>query len=485
MSAVRTLLAALLVARIIAAEQPRTGTVNLSFTERSPFSAYEAMSRRMGWGKSDPDADYDLAGETFEAHVPPAYDPASPWGLVVFINSGKGGNAWYYAEVMASRRLIWIASADSPNERHFPIRLALALDAAWNMQQRFRIDPRRVYLCGLSGGGRCASELAPVYPDVFNGALYFCGCNPPNWPSDRAAGLPLRRLAGASRFALMTGSGDPNRNQTRSLADAYPSLGLTRSAYFEEPGLGHAMPTPAWFTRGIDFLDAPLLAEASAQVTQAKASAQRRPLESWLACRGLRQGYPVAEVACREAEQLMRQLAESADAALRSELAGAATGDRLRALAVKAVGLPCADAVRAKAAAAGMDDLARLGAACEPRVLLSFSAMWQGYECADQADTMYARAAAEALSPILAMDPPLRARQLQRFVVGWAPCPARAQAEERLEAYLKEQVQDILAYESAAGRVSRLKAFVAAWPGTAAARAVQARLQRAQAKDGR
>ena len=53
----------------------------------------------------------------------------------------------------------------------------LAFDAVHNMKKFYSIDESRVYVGGASGGGRIASALAVLYPELFHGGLYIIGAN--------------------------------------------------------------------------------------------------------------------------------------------------------------------------------------------------------------------------------------------------------------------------------------------------------------------
>src|SRR4051794_9575740 len=159
-----------------AASQPVTGAFTLQFTDRSPLSAIKEQVGRFGWrmeqmrGPKD-EADYELPKETFDVVVPDAYAPNDPgWGLLVWVSPGGRGSpprAWL--DALAKHKLIWIGAERSGNERAIWCRVGLAVDAVVNMQRRFRIDPSRVYVSGMSGGGRSASMIGLAYADVFAG----------------------------------------------------------------------------------------------------------------------------------------------------------------------------------------------------------------------------------------------------------------------------------------------------------------------------
>jgi hypothetical protein len=465
-----------------AGEAPRTGTFQLTFTERHPESAYERMRIRYGWGAAEPDGAYDLSQEAFDVHVPPAYDGSQPYGLIVYTNAGKGGNANAYRELMARHRLIWIGAANVPNDRNVVPRWGLALDAAWNMPKRYRIDPRRIYASGTSGGGRCASMVAPTFADVFSGAIYLIGCNEPVFPPEAAVGRPIKALAMANRYALVTGSGDFNKPGTQEVHALMVKLGFRHATYLEQPGLGHANPSPEWFEKAIIAVDGPLAAEAQALVAQAGGLEARKPAE---ACRMYRQvidGYPSASVAVAAATARFAALAPAQDALLRQELAtltaapGGGSGEKLRAFAAKAVGFPCHAEARTAADAIGVRELEPLlaqGAGAKTG-LERFLTTWEGYPCAERALGAYDALAAKALEPLQAQTPAQRGRPLLKLLKDYRPCPARERAAALLDGDLDSELTKILAIEKPAQRGPKLVAFVKAWPGTAAAAKAEA-----------
>ncbi|MFM2089542.1 MAG: hypothetical protein RLZZ127_31, partial [Planctomycetota bacterium] len=335
-----------------AGDAPRTGFFSTTFGERHPESAYERMKARYRWGEPEAGALYDIAQESFDIHVPEGYDGTTPYGLVVFTSASKGGNNRGYRALIAKHRLIWIGAANVPNERHIAPRWGLALDAVWNMRQRYRIDPRRIYASGMSGGGRCASMVAPTYADVFSGAIYLCGCNDPVFPDDAAAGRPIKPLALLNRYALLTGSDDFNKPGTQQVHAAMLKLGFRNATYLEQPGLGHSFPSDEFFEKAILAVDGPLVAEAEARLAEAKTLEAKKPFEACRIYRALPEDYPVATAAAAQARERFAALAPAQDAVLRAELAklGPATaGERLRAFAERAAGFPCATEARAVA----------------------------------------------------------------------------------------------------------------------------------------
>lgn len=465
-----------------AGEAPRTGSFKTTFAERHPESAYERMRVRYGWGEPGAGAQYDIAAEEFDVHVPADYDGSLPYGLIVYTNSGKGGGPGGYRELLTRHRLIWVGATNVPNERNVVPRWGLSLDAVWNMAKLYRIDPRRIYASGTSGGGRCASMVAPTYADVFAGAIYLIGCNPPIFPPEKQVGKPIRELALGNRYALMTGESDFNKPGTKSLFDSMRSQGFKHAEYFEQPGLAHSNPSAEWFEKALRFVDQPLIDEAKALVAQGKGLEAKKPYEACRTYRLIADGYSIAAAERGEAQERFSALAPQVDAILRAEMAklGQANGEKLRAFAQRAAGFPCEADARALAEASGGKELAAILAqpgATTASKLEKFRPVWEGYACAAAAEAAYDALAAKALDAITAQPAGKRGKALAKLLKDWEPCPTGTQAAALLEEELAPELDAILTIEKPQPRAAKLNVFARVWPGTAAAAKAEAALR--------
>jgi poly(3-hydroxybutyrate) depolymerase len=263
-----------------AQEPHRTGSFTATFTDRSPLSAIPDVGKRMGWttdmmkrsksGDNPLELEYDLSNESFEILVPTTYAQSDPWGLFVFINPGPTGRPHRqdWLPILEKHKLILIAPNKAGNHRAVWIRMALALDAAHNMKQRYTLDDRRTYVAGVSGGGRTASFLGVCFPDVFTGGFYMIGCNMyKQLPSTEQPGKYFAKAFSAppaqlftlakkrSRHVLLTGDTDANREQTKVNHDAMVKDGFAHATYFQVPGMGHEAPSAEWFEKAILELD--------------------------------------------------------------------------------------------------------------------------------------------------------------------------------------------------------------------------------------
>jgi pimeloyl-ACP methyl ester carboxylesterase len=215
---------------------------------------------------------YDLAEETFEVHVPESYEPGAGWGLLVWVSPTPSGGT-ERAEVQAAlegAKLIWIGANRSGNGRPTWDRGGLAVDAARRMTALYDLDPERIYVAGYSGGGRVASGMALLYPELFRGSLSVFGVSwyepvpvsdkpGAHWPAAFAAPPPesLPRLRAESRFVLLTGSRDFNKPQTRAIRRAMEEAGFEQVTYVEVPGASHYdTPEGEWWAKAFAALDA-------------------------------------------------------------------------------------------------------------------------------------------------------------------------------------------------------------------------------------
>ena len=237
------------------------------FDASPPHSDADELKARFRNKESAPA--YDVKKEKYRVYVPTSYAKDVKWGVFIYINPGDGaGLPEGYEAVLEKRKLLAVAPYKAGNERNPYDRFRLAIDAAFNMQKRYSVDPERVYVSGFSGGGRIASMLGVAYADLFAGAMPFCGVNfyldipsepgrmwAQNYiPVDEA--IAIAKSTG--RFALMTGEKDMNLQNTRAVYEhGFKKEGYKHVQLLEVPGMGHTTPPAEWFDKGLNFLDNP------------------------------------------------------------------------------------------------------------------------------------------------------------------------------------------------------------------------------------
>lgn len=212
---------------------------------------------------------FKIAGETFDLFVPESYDGEKAHGLFIWISPGnRHGIPKAWEALFAKHRLIVVSARNSGNKRAIFDRMRMAVDANHNLRQRFRIDGRRVYVSGFSGGGRVASMLGVAYADMFSGAIPCMGVNfyrpvtdakqrrygESYIPDDQVLGLAKRFC----RFVLVTGSKDFNRDNTLAVfRDGFQAEKFAFAKYLEVPDHAHRPPPAAWMDKALDLISSP------------------------------------------------------------------------------------------------------------------------------------------------------------------------------------------------------------------------------------
>ncbi len=265
----------LLTAGILAEESGhRTGQFTAVFYERSLLSSPAAIARRMGERVNEQAAekDYEIANEAFDVYVPADCNSQMPYGLMVWISpNDKGTILKGWQPLMDKYRLIWVGANNSGNKQNTRARrIPLALDAAHNIKKLYVIDPNRIYLGGLSGGGRTASMMAFHYSDVFDGAIFIIGANywrrtkiPSRegyvwYPAFRKPSPPYLTLAKKhGRYVFLTGDNDVNREEMHTYYERGYKKFLDNVLYIQVPAMGHEKPPAEWLEKAIEFLDNP------------------------------------------------------------------------------------------------------------------------------------------------------------------------------------------------------------------------------------
>jgi poly(3-hydroxybutyrate) depolymerase len=154
--------------------------------------------------------------------------------------------------------VIFVSAAKSGNEANIlDRREPLALLAAHNIMQRFRVDPERVYIGGFSGGSRVALRLALGYPDVFRGAFLNAGSDP---IGDAQAPLPppelFSRFQEMTRIVYFSGQNDAV-NVDKDSASSQSMLEWCVFDWYAErsPWTGHEVAGSAVLDRALNMLD--------------------------------------------------------------------------------------------------------------------------------------------------------------------------------------------------------------------------------------
>jgi predicted peptidase len=196
---------------------------------------------------------------------PVDYDPKKSYPLVLFLHgAGERGSdnekqlvhgvsafvkqrknyPCFLAAPQCPKNIRWVEvdwSADShrqPAKMSAPMKLAFELIAT--LVKEFAIDPKRIYITGLSMGGFGAWDMLARRPDLFAAAVLVCG-GADEATAAKIAKIPQWAFHGAKDEAVM-----PSRS--RNMIDALKKAG-GKPKYTEYPRVGHDAWNPAYKDR--------------------------------------------------------------------------------------------------------------------------------------------------------------------------------------------------------------------------------------------
>jgi predicted esterase len=186
--------------------------------------------------KSDP-------GQSYALYLPSSYSPSRSWPILFCLDPGARGRVPVDLFRAAAEQYGYIV-VGSNNSRNGPQgQNTAAMKAMWeDTQDRFAIDPARIFAAGMSGGARVACGFAQGSP-LFAGVIAF------------AAGFPNAQTPVKVPFFFFGAAGidDFNYPEMRRLDDELDKLGaIKRTVTFDG---GHGWPPAEVCTRGIEWLE--------------------------------------------------------------------------------------------------------------------------------------------------------------------------------------------------------------------------------------
>ena len=226
---------------------------------------------------------FDINSERFRVYVPSGYTDGKPFGLLVFIGGSPEPEippSWF--EVFDQKQIIWISAFDAGDQQPTFRRIGLALEARKSAILNYNIDPKRVYISGVSGGGIACSTIVARFPEAFNGSIQIAGAGGfgigyrefeghkmsfKNESQASVSGLytsgrynilsrrVIKRLRAKNRFVIIIGRNDFFYQMTARAYFSMRYMGF-ETLYLEIPGLGHQMPSEkGQIVRALDYLD--------------------------------------------------------------------------------------------------------------------------------------------------------------------------------------------------------------------------------------
>lgn len=256
-------------------------------------------------GRTHPVANRDLGEETIRVRLPRDYDPHRPSGLLVWCSPSKSGKTpAALMDALDELNFVCVGVDNAGNKREFENRAQLLFDVLVNASQRYHIDPRRVYLSGLSGGGRMSSILAVCFPEVFRGAIPIVGFSSYSQlsTSRRSFVKPRGKILRQARqlpIALMSGPPDFNYKEMKERQLRLEKDGFEGIRFFEYPDMAHMMPQPEHFLEALRYVD-----EAYQKVREEEIAAAEKQFAVYRDRRG--DEKPESEADRRSLREVMR-----------------------------------------------------------------------------------------------------------------------------------------------------------------------------------
>lgn len=271
MRAIGTLVCLLFLARSLSAQEPTGRQENVAFPDYSPLANTTEVARR---GETPLASDILFTKvarahqrlierqlvpeeERYVLYVPPEMPPDG-YGLLVFVPPWDRlllPSGW--ERIFDVFGMIYIAAGHSGNEQIiFSRREPLALNAVEAVRKRYKVNPDKIFVGGLSGGSRTAERIALAYPDLFKGAYLAAG-------SDRLGDRDLapppkdlfRPFQEESRVVFSTGEQDSvNITLDRDTQTSFEDYCVFGHTFQDVAGIGHAIPTTAGLKQALRWL---------------------------------------------------------------------------------------------------------------------------------------------------------------------------------------------------------------------------------------
>lgn len=185
------------------------------------------------------------ASQTYALYLPSRYTGERAWPLLLCFDPAGRGRVPVERFREAAEKYGWVV-VGSNNSRNGPVRPSLeAAQAMWiDVRARLRVDERRVYAAGFSGGARLAVRVNHLCQNCLAGVVA------------AGAGFPSDITPTASaRFALFAAAGtdDFNFPELKRLDERLARLSFPRRlAVFDG---GHAWPPPEVCARAVEWME--------------------------------------------------------------------------------------------------------------------------------------------------------------------------------------------------------------------------------------
>ena len=238
------------------------------YKDRVRKDCIEAMETGQFWPDSNPEPSekwiaHDAEKDTCRFYVPASYDGSTAYGLFLWINaSDPGGIPQHWFPVFDEMKLIAVSADHIGNDHPLLRRAHRSIDALTTARARYKIDPKRRIVSGISGGGHMAMLTAALYPEQFLGAISHAAQSylPGAAGSGHFPGLELsdfkRGARGNLKWLVVSGDKDYNYAVIKETSKHWESVKL-RYRFLEVPGMEHTPCDAASLKQAIAWIEQP------------------------------------------------------------------------------------------------------------------------------------------------------------------------------------------------------------------------------------
>jgi hypothetical protein len=227
-----------------------------------------------------------LETATIRVRLPAKYDARDACGLLVYVSPAPDTDTipGFMFQAADELGLIVVAVRRIGNRMPASDRWQLVFDSVATASERYLVDPRRVYVTGVSGGAHITCQTCICFPDVFAGGVPIVAMSAyEHVPTGTGQyyqgnfGRPKRELlelAKKRRLAAITGKGDGNHNSVITLTKFFEKEGLdVRVSDYAD--MGHEAPTAERFAESLKWVDGPYRTMRETEVVQAELQLRR------------------------------------------------------------------------------------------------------------------------------------------------------------------------------------------------------------------
>lgn len=219
---------------------------------KAVYKAFASGGFPSSWSVNKKDAEHEFAYADGKAivYVPSSYDARKPMGVYLHVSPGDGGeNVANYAPVMDRLGLIYVSAKGTSNNQPMLRRVKLSVDALASVKAEWTVDPKRVCVGGLSGGGHMAMLIHAMFPELFVGSVSHaaqsylpgggsCGHFPGLEPGDLKSG-PLK----GHKWCVISGDKDKNYQEILKSSKEWED-GRFDYRFIDVTGMSHSNALP-------------------------------------------------------------------------------------------------------------------------------------------------------------------------------------------------------------------------------------------------